>query len=100
MSVPRGSEASLLTVDTIPQRPRPAVDAAAGQLERVAALEPNDALQALGSARGGLSRAEAAALLERYGPNELGRAGRTWLSILAAQLKSPLLGLLVVAAAV
>jgi Mg2+-importing ATPase len=47
----------------------------------------------------GLSSIEAAARLERVGRNELGSAGRAWPSVLAAQLRSPLLGLLVVAGA-
>jgi magnesium-transporting ATPase (P-type) len=70
------------------------------EIDRYAALSGADALKALSGEREGLSAAEATARTERYGLNELGQAGRTWLSILAAQLKSPLLGLLVVAAAV
>jgi len=58
------------------------------------------ALEELGTSRDGLSSAEAASRLEQYGPNELGRAGRTWLAILGAQLRSPLLALLTAAAAV
>jgi len=48
----------------------------------------------------GLASDEAAARLERDGPNELQSQTRTLPSVLLAQLKSPLLGLLVVAAAV
>ena len=48
----------------------------------------------------GLSSAEAAELLERVGPNELHAAGHAWWTVLLHQLKSPLLGLLVAAAAV
>ncbi len=70
------------------------------EIDRYAALSGAEALKALSAERGGLSPEESAARLARYGPNELGRAGRTWLSILAAQLRSPLLGLLVAAAAV
>jgi Mg2+-importing ATPase len=57
-------------------------------------------LAALESARNGLAADEAAARLTLYGANELKQPGRTWLSVLAAQLRSPLLGLLFVAAAV
>jgi P-type Mg2+ transporter len=89
-----------LAVETQVENPPVLAAEAVADLDRLAALKPDDALEVLGSARNGLSRAEAAERLERYGPNELGRAGRTWLSILAAQLKSPLFGLLVVAAAV
>jgi Mg2+-importing ATPase len=76
------------------------MDTSASQLDRVAALEPAAALEALACTRDGLSAAEAALRLERVGPNELARAGRTALSVLAAQLRSPLLGLLFAAAAV
>ena len=69
-------------------------------LDRVAGLEPEAALSELGTSGDGLSAAEAAARLEREGPNELGRPGRTFLTVLLAQLRSPLLGLLLAAAAV
>jgi Mg2+-importing ATPase len=69
-------------------------------LDRVAVLEPGPALSELHSSSGGLSATEAASRLEREGPNELGRAGRTFLTVLLAQLRSPLLGLLLAAAAV
>jgi Mg2+-importing ATPase len=69
-------------------------------IDRSAALSDADAMKALGAEPGGLSSAEVATRLARDGPNELRRAGRTWLAILATQLKSPLLGLLVVAATV
>jgi P-type Mg2+ transporter len=70
------------------------------EIDRYAALSGAEALKALAAERTGLPSAEAAARADRYGPNELGRAGRNWLSILAAQLRSTLLGLLVVAATV
>jgi Mg2+-importing ATPase len=70
------------------------------EIDRLAALPDAEALGAKSAVRGGLSTEEAAARLVRDGPNELRQAGRTWLAILATQLKSPLLGLLVVAAAV
>jgi Mg2+-importing ATPase len=68
--------------------------------DSVAALEADAALGVLNASRHGLTQREADERLERYGPNELGRAGRTWLAILVAQFRSPLLALLVVAAAV
>jgi P-type Mg2+ transporter len=77
-----------------------ALPAPSFEIDRYAALSGAEALEALSAEREGLSPTEASARLARYGPNELARAGRTWLSILATQLKSPLLGLLVVAAAV
>jgi len=57
-------------------------------------------LAALGSGRTGLAAVEPQARLARYGPNELKRSRRTWLAVLAGQIRSPLLGLLFVAAAV
>ncbi len=69
-------------------------------LDSLAALEPEAVLAALGARRDGLASDEAAARLATFGPNELERAGRTWLAVLAAQLRSPLLGLLLVAAVV
>jgi P-type Mg2+ transporter len=69
-------------------------------LDGLAALEPDATLAALGVKRGGLAAGEAAARLEREGPNEFGRSGRSWRAVLMSQLRSPLLGLLFVAAAV
>jgi P-type Mg2+ transporter len=54
----------------------------------------------LPAAPGGLSEDEAARRLEREGPNALGRGGRAWTAVLAAQVRSPLLALLAGAAAV
>lgn len=70
------------------------------ETDRVAVLAADAALAALGARRDGLPQAEALERLERYGANELGRGGRTWVALLLAQLRSPLLGLLVSAAAV
>jgi Mg2+-importing ATPase len=90
-----------LAVETQPRHRRTAAGAAAdGVIDRLAAVSADAALRELESARGGLTQPEAASRLERVGPNELGTAGRGWLSILIAQLKSPLLALLAVAAAV
>ena len=48
----------------------------------------------------GLAVAEAAARLERDGPNELASHNRTLAAVIGAQLRSPLLGLLVAAAVI
>jgi len=48
----------------------------------------------------GLTTAEAAARLDRDGPNELSSRKRTLVDVVGAQLRSPLLGLLVAAAVV
>jgi Mg2+-importing ATPase len=69
-------------------------------LDRLATVEPAAALAELGASRDGLVAGEAAARLARVGPNELVRSGRTLLSVLLGQLRSPLLGLLLVAACV
>jgi Mg2+-importing ATPase len=69
-------------------------------VDRAAALEPDAALLALGAKRGGLTSEEAAVVLARAGANELGRSGRTFVAVLISQVRSPLLGLLFVAAAV
>ena len=69
-------------------------------LAGTASLAPDAALAALGAEPAGLTAAAAAVALERDGPNELGRSGRSWRAVLTAQLRSPLLALLFVAAAV
>jgi Mg2+-importing ATPase len=69
-------------------------------LDGTASLAPDAALAALGAEPAGLTAAAAAVALERDGPNELGRSGRSWRAVLTAQLRSPLLALLFVAAAV
>jgi len=66
----------------------------------VASSTPDQAVAVLGSTARGLSSAEAADRLEQLGRNELRSGGRTWLRVLAGQLRSPLLALLLVAAAV
>ncbi|MFO1012751.1 MAG: magnesium-translocating P-type ATPase [Caulobacteraceae bacterium] len=59
------------------------------------------ALEAMGSTRGGLSAAEAAARLAREGPNALAReGGPSPLALLARQLKSPLALILLFGAAI
>jgi Mg2+-importing ATPase len=63
-------------------------------------IESDDLLAQLKTTRGGLSGAEAARRLEEQGPNELReQRGVTRSGVLGAQLKSPLLLLLVFAAA-
>ena len=67
-------------------------------VDRLATMELDEALSALGVPRSGHTAGEAAAALEREGPNAFARTGRTWRNVLQSQLRSPLLGLLVVAA--
>jgi P-type Ca2+ transporter type 2C len=58
-------------------------------------------LDRLGSAREGLSEAEAAARLERHGPNRLPQPrGKTLVGVFVSQFKSPFAYLLLIAAAV
>jgi Mg2+-importing ATPase len=70
------------------------------EVDELASLTADAALERLSGTREGLTAAEAGIRLDRYGANELGRGGRTIGAVLLAQLRSPLLGLLVVAAAV
>jgi magnesium-transporting ATPase (P-type) len=64
-------------------------------------LESGDLLRAIDSDRNGLGQAEAERRLEHFGPNELEEAaGRSPLAILVDQFKSPLIYILLVAAAV
>jgi Mg2+-importing ATPase len=70
------------------------------ELDRLAALEPDAVLAELGCTRDGLTSTDAAERLERGGANELVSSRRTALSVLLAQVRSPLLGLLLVAACV
>ena len=70
------------------------------QLDELAGLEQAAALVRLHATASGLSGAEAADRLARTGANELASARRTLPRVVLAQLRSPLLGLLVVAAAV
>jgi Mg2+-importing ATPase len=69
-------------------------------LDELAGTPPEAALGQLETNREGLSAAAAAIRLERDGGNELEQAGRPLVSVLLGQLRSPLLGLLVAAAAV
>ncbi len=69
-------------------------------LDGMAALESAALLAALGVNGTGLAASEAAAVLEWEGPNTFGGSGRSWRAVLVSQLRSPLLGLLFVAAAV
>jgi P-type Mg2+ transporter len=73
---------------------------ASSRLDRLAVLQPDAALAQLGGSRDGLTGVEAAARLEQAGPNELARSGRTLFRLLLGQIRSPLLGLLLVAACV
>jgi P-type Mg2+ transporter len=70
------------------------------ELDRLAALDPDAALAELRSTKDGLTSADAAERLEQTGTNELVSSRRTALSVLLGQLRSPLLGLLLVAACV
>ncbi len=73
---------------------------ASPELDRLAALEPAAALDALGAHNDGLTEDESLERREQFGRNELGTKGRAALAVLAQQFKSPLLGLLLAAAAV
>jgi Mg2+-importing ATPase len=68
-------------------------------LDELASAPADEALDQFASCRDGLTATEAALRRERDGANELAQAGRPFLALLAGQLKSPLLGLLTVAAA-
>ena len=71
------------------------------RIERYWQLLPEEALARLGSGRQGLSAAEAAARLERHGPNVLWQERAvSALRVLAAQFRSPLVLILVFAAAI
>ncbi|MGD9614744.1 MAG: cation-translocating P-type ATPase [Alphaproteobacteria bacterium] len=64
-------------------------------------LSADAVLDRLGSAREGLSEQEAAARLERHGPNRLPQPrGKTLAGVFIAQFKSPFVYLLLIAAAV
>jgi len=69
-------------------------------LDEVCCASPEVALDRFLSGRHGLAAADAALRLSRDGTNELVQGGRTFFSVLVGQLRSPLLGLLVAAAAV
>ena len=70
------------------------------QLDELAGLTLDAALTRLGSAADGLEEGEAVERLGRTGANEFASARRTLPRVLLAQLRSPLLGLLVAAASV
>ena len=72
----------------------------AGPSAATRSVAATDLLDQPHTSRAGLDPGESAARLETYGPNELAAGGRTWRRIIAAQLRSPLLALLFVAAAV
>ena len=78
----------------------PITDAVPLALDRAATLDSETVIAALATTRHGLDGVEAARRLARDGPNAFGSVGRTWRTVLRAQLRSPLLGLLLVAAAV
>jgi Mg2+-importing ATPase len=88
----RSSQARRRPVERKPSSP--------SELDRLAALEPDAVLAELGCTAEGLTSADAAERFGRAGPNELVSSRRTALSVLLAQLRSPLLGLLLVAACV
>jgi Mg2+-importing ATPase len=77
-----------------------AADTAAPALDVVqaSALTADDVIRRLGSARGGLSDAQAAVRLAELGPNAVRSDEARWLPVLVRQVRSPLLVLLVVAA--
>src|SRR5512133_494804 len=70
------------------------------ELDRLAALAPDAAAAELGSSPDGLAADAAAGRLAGAGANELVSTRRSAISVLLGQLRSPLLGLLFVAAAV
>src|SRR5690349_13865417 len=84
----------MVAVATAPPEAAPATL----ELEPAAALPAGQALARLGSTPSGLTGDEAARRLAAVGPNALTRHGARPLDVLARQLRSPLLLLLVVAA--
>ncbi|MGZ4590999.1 MAG: magnesium-translocating P-type ATPase [Actinomycetes bacterium] len=64
-----------------------------------ASMEGQEVLAALGTAPTGLSAAEAARRFSAIGPNAVRSHGTQWVTVLARQLRSPLLVLLAVTAA-
>ena len=69
-------------------------------LDELAAVSVEGALEQLGSSRAGLTDADAAIRRECDGANELAQAGRPFLALVVGQVRSPLLALLAIAAAV
>ena len=80
----------------------PSVDAAAAVLaiEAAAAMLPEQVLAALGAQSSGLSSSEVATRAARFGPNAVRSHHASAWSVLSRQLQSPLLWLLLAAAAV
>jgi P-type Mg2+ transporter len=76
--------------------PRPEGSPLSGLAARPAA----DALLELRTSRDGLTSDEASARQAEVGRNELGRSGRSIVDVLVGQLRSPLLGLLLIAASI
>jgi Mg2+-importing ATPase len=70
------------------------------RLDELSGLDPGQALTRLDTTADGLDDAEAAKRLARTGANEFAPARRTLPRVVLAQLRSPLLGLLVAAASV
>jgi Mg2+-importing ATPase len=89
-----------LSIGTTLVRKPTAAQAPPSALDELAGAAADEALEEFSSGRDGLAAPEAALRLERDGANELAEAGRPFLSLLVGQLRSPLLGLLAVAAAV
>ena len=70
-------------------------------MDREYSLSQESVLEELGATSAGLSSAEAAARLEKYGPNKLKEAEKaTWFQKFMAQLKDPMLIILMIAAGV
>ena len=80
----------------------PSVDAAVPVLavEAAAAMTPDEVLDALGASASGLSSAEVSTRTARFGPNAVRSHHASAWSVLSRQLQSPLLWLLLAAAAV
>ena len=81
---------------------KPAVrpPSASSQITAAATESYEQALTALGSGVAGLSGSAAAERLARYGPNAIVTHGAHALAVLWGQVRSPLLGLLALAAAI
>ena len=70
-------------------------------MDREYSLEKESVLEELGTNENGLTSAQAAERLEKYGPNKLKEAEKaTWFQKFMAQLKDPMLIILMIAAAV
>lgn len=81
--------------------PSPIDDSASWpRIEALAATTPEAALDVLGTRRGGLTSAEVSERTETFGPNAVRSHHSSAWAVLARQLRSPLLWLLLAAAAV